>query len=296
MSTVYIYPEFLGEDRADGGVRRVVEAQRVLLPKFGWNVVDSPDDADVIAIHIQAGDRLLERYPQKPVAIHNHGGYWAEYDWKAEWYDKANAKTCIQYDEGTVDCNTSLGGGVPHDNTGAFNVGYGTLLSRYWDGWIDTVYFWKNEVPPTADLTAIWNSGKGVECEAVSTGASCWDLDEDGGPYIIKPRFFGSEEAWGKAPKLDGFYMERSASRDLVLGRFKGREYRVEASSGRISYSGEGFTLHFREDDVEGTIEGDCAGEVDLTYYYIMDLLRRAVCDSRQVNYINSLVPEELES
>jgi hypothetical protein len=90
--------------------------------------------------------------------------------------------------------------------------------------------------------------------------------------------------------------MERTTNGDLVLGRFEGREFRLEASSDRVSYAGEGFTLGFHADDIEGTIRGDCAGEVDLTYYYIMDLLRRAVYDSRQVNYINSLVPEELES
>jgi putative selenate reductase len=119
---------------------------------------------------------------------------------------------------------------------------------------------------------------------------------EDGGPYIIKPRFFGSEEGWREAPQLDGLFMERSTNGDMVLGRFEGREYRLDVASGRVSYSGKGFTLRFHEDDIEGTMEGDCAGETDLTYYYIMELLRRAVYDSRQVNYINSLVPEELES
>lgn len=87
---VHIYPEFKGEDRGDGGVRRIVEAQRTLLPVYGCEVVASPDAADLIAIHIAAGDRLLERFPQKPIVVHNHGLYFHEHDWRAKWYQKAN--------------------------------------------------------------------------------------------------------------------------------------------------------------------------------------------------------------
>ncbi|KKL65087.1 hypothetical protein LCGC14_2158450, partial [marine sediment metagenome] len=88
---VYIYPEFKSEDRGDGGVRRVIDAQRTQLPAYGCEVVASPDAADLIAIHIAAGDRLLDRYPQKPIVVHSHGLYWNEYEWRGNWYVKANA-------------------------------------------------------------------------------------------------------------------------------------------------------------------------------------------------------------
>lgn len=119
---------------------------------------------------------------------------------------------------------------------------------------------------------------------------------EDGGPYIVKPRFFGSEKGWRQSQQLDGFFMKRGADRDLVLGRFDRREHRLEVAGGRVAYSGRGFSLLFHEDDPEGTMDGKCAEEVDLTLYYIMDLIRRTVYDSSQVNYINSLVSEGAES
>ena len=75
--------------------------------------------------------------------------------------------------------------------------------------------------------------------------------------------------------------------------RFDGREYRMEISKGRASYSGQGFDIKFEADDIEGTMDGEAAGEVDLTFYHIMDLLRRGIYDPRQVNYLNCLIPTE---
>ena len=108
-------------------------------------------------------------------------------------------------------------------------------------------------------------------------------------------RFFGSEESWRQSPGLDGFFMEREGARDTILGRFDGTEFRLDVAGGRVTYSGEGFSLSFHEDDPEATMEGECSGEVDLSFYHIMDLMRRAIYDSLQVNYINSLVSEEAE-
>ncbi|GMU63610.1 MAG: hypothetical protein AMXMBFR34_53730 [Myxococcaceae bacterium] len=57
---------------------------------------------------------------------------------------------------------------------------------------------------------------------------------EDGGPYVLKPRFFGSEKTW--ATGGDGFFVAKDgAARD----RFNGREF---ALSGQ-RFSGMGFEL-----------------------------------------------------
>lgn len=87
--SVYIYPEFSGEDQGDGGVRRVVEAQRRWLPEYGVEVTDSPDEADLLAVHIAAPDQLIRQHPDKPLVAHSHGLYWAEYPWE-DWALKAN--------------------------------------------------------------------------------------------------------------------------------------------------------------------------------------------------------------
>lgn len=82
---VFIDPLYSGPDRADGGIRRVVEAQVKYLPAFGWNVTSSPDDADLIANH---GAALTER-PGVPMVCHNHGLMWSSYQF-GDWGDKVN--------------------------------------------------------------------------------------------------------------------------------------------------------------------------------------------------------------
>lgn len=71
MVAVYLLPKFSGEDRGDGGIRRVVEAQRKYL-----NIVDSPDSADVVAVH--AG---MYVNTDKPYVAHTHGLYWSDFEW-----------------------------------------------------------------------------------------------------------------------------------------------------------------------------------------------------------------------
>ena len=48
---------------------------------------------------------------------------------------------------------------------------------------------------------------------------------EDGGPYVVKPRFFGSEEQLKLHCDHDGMYVEGP---DQVVGRIKGRAYRLD--------------------------------------------------------------------
>ena len=112
---------------------------------------------------------------------------------------------------------------------------------------------------------------------------------EDGGPYVVKPRFFRRSEDWKSSTGLDGIQMEREAGCDEVRGRFEGREFELRAEVDEIVFSGPGFRVRFDRHQPEATIEGEAEGEVDLTYFFIMDALRRAILDGEQVNYINSL-------
>ncbi len=84
---VFIDPLYTGPDRADGGIRRVVEAMVEHLPAFGWNVTNTPDDADLIANH---GAALTER-PGVPMVAINHGLMWSAYDF-GSWGDKVNSR------------------------------------------------------------------------------------------------------------------------------------------------------------------------------------------------------------
>jgi putative selenate reductase len=113
---------------------------------------------------------------------------------------------------------------------------------------------------------------------------------EDGGPYVAKPRFFGSVESFRKAAPLDGFFVRRTADGCIVHGRFGGREYRVElaARGGLARYEGEGFALEFLCYDPAGTLRGTAESEVDLTYFHLMDRLQRAMLVETGTNWVNS--------
>lgn len=89
---VYIWPDFGQDpDPGDGGVRRVVEAQRRYLPEHGIDVVETVDEADVLAAHMVATPAIYRS--QKPLVSHNHGFYWDEYRWGAgNWAEKDNGE------------------------------------------------------------------------------------------------------------------------------------------------------------------------------------------------------------
>jgi putative selenate reductase len=113
---------------------------------------------------------------------------------------------------------------------------------------------------------------------------------EDGGPYILKPRFFGSEESFARFPTHDGFFVRRGEAGDTILGRFEGRVYRAEIDGDAARFAGPGFDVRLSTGDPEGTIAGpvDAGAEIDLTYLRIMDWLRRGVLDGPGVSYVNT--------
>ncbi len=117
---------------------------------------------------------------------------------------------------------------------------------------------------------------------------------EDGGPYVLKPRFFGSEATWRRFADHDGFCMERLGDRDRVHGRIEGREYLLEVAAGRFAFSGDGFSVKFTEADPAGTLAvteaADNCAEIDITFCCILDVMRRGVLDGAEANYINALV------
>lgn len=94
---VYISPDYRGEDKGDGGIRRVVEAQRQHLPEHDIEIVDSVKDCQVAAFH--AGN--WEDVPSGVMTVaHCHGLYWEGYRWPrwAEYLNKQVLRTIKQSD------------------------------------------------------------------------------------------------------------------------------------------------------------------------------------------------------
>jgi putative selenate reductase len=120
---------------------------------------------------------------------------------------------------------------------------------------------------------------------------------EDGGPYQVKPRFFGTAADWRRFARLDGFAMEYpEPGRRRLLGRIDGREMSLEALGDRVSFRGPGFDVTLAPKDPVRTIRGTAEGEVDLTWLHILMWVQEAVFDSRSVNYLNALSSGEVSS
>jgi len=109
---------------------------------------------------------------------------------------------------------------------------------------------------------------------------------EDGGPYVVKPRFFASAAAWEADRPRDGFHVERRDGGLAVRGRFAGRESSIAIAGGYVIYEGDGFRLLFEETDPVATLAGEAVGEVDLTYFRLMALVGRAVLAPTALNYL----------
>jgi putative selenate reductase len=111
---------------------------------------------------------------------------------------------------------------------------------------------------------------------------------EDGGPYLLKPRVFGSEEDWRASRELDGFFLERRDGTERVLGRFDGEEFRLALSGPSAHYTGRDFDVTFVESDPEHTLQGQAAGGIPFVYFQIMNALRRALLAGPGVTYVNA--------
>jgi len=120
---------------------------------------------------------------------------------------------------------------------------------------------------------------------------------EDGGPYIEKPRFFGSLETYRKYGKANGFFVEFGAEQRTIYGTIGNKAYSLSIDSG----SG-----HARFSD--GAVEVDldaathqpvsasriataavpgAAATIDMLPYHQLRLLLDAVSKKDSVNYVN---------
>ncbi len=110
---------------------------------------------------------------------------------------------------------------------------------------------------------------------------------EDGGPYVVKPRFFGTVAAWAAAKEHDGFALEATADGIRMHGRFGGRSFIVESGGAKLGYRGDGFELRLDLADPAGSAEGHADGPVDLGPLRIMELIRAGVTAPGANNYVS---------
>lgn len=152
---VHIYPNFRNADTGEGGVRRVVEGQQKYLSKYGIDVVDSAEEADIIACHIEAPPPYLKLYPNKPLVGMCHGLYWSEYIWE-NWSLKANQKVMELIrvaDVVTAPSDWVANSILRHSNRRVVIIPHGVEVSEWNPGEAEVPYvLWnKTRVDPICD-------------------------------------------------------------------------------------------------------------------------------------------------
>jgi putative selenate reductase len=118
---------------------------------------------------------------------------------------------------------------------------------------------------------------------------------EDGGPYIEKPRFFGSLESWKALPGRDGFFAERADSIDAIWARIRGVEYHLEVDRAldRGLFTDGVLQLEVRHSErrvvAASARDGAAEGHVlDFAAYLNMALAVDGVLDTRRANPVNA--------
>lgn len=95
MSKVHILPTVDPSvpDPGNGGIHRVILAQYQALPQFGWEITETPAEADVIHCHVEIPGAYLKLYPDKPFVVTSHGFYWTDggYEWD-QWCYEVNRR------------------------------------------------------------------------------------------------------------------------------------------------------------------------------------------------------------
>ena len=112
---------------------------------------------------------------------------------------------------------------------------------------------------------------------------------EDGGPFVLKPRFFGNLESFKNFSSHDGFFVEKDNNVEKVYARFDGHEYLLSIKGESIIYTGPDFNIRFSKDDPLSTISGEAKSSVSFENYEIMQMMKTALTDSSNINYSSLL-------
>jgi putative selenate reductase len=118
---------------------------------------------------------------------------------------------------------------------------------------------------------------------------------EDGGPYIEKPRFFGSHDAFRALPAREGFFAARAPGGSWIVGRMRGREYRldVDPAGEKGTFTDGSLTVEVRHRDrvpVETRVAAATPdGHVlDFSAYLNLAVILDGVLDTRRANPVNA--------
>lgn len=122
---------------------------------------------------------------------------------------------------------------------------------------------------------------------------------EDGGPFIEKPRFFGSAESFHRHNNLDGFYIEKQNDLIHALCRIHGKTYTYiyDSIDSRSRFTDDIIEIECDSTTHEVTqkiaLIGDREDHVlDFRNYLTTAVIVKGVLNAEQVNYVNVAVKQ----
>ncbi|MDZ7343824.1 MAG: glutamate synthase [candidate division KSB1 bacterium] len=119
---------------------------------------------------------------------------------------------------------------------------------------------------------------------------------EHGGPYIKKPRFFGSFLSWEKHANHNGFFLENRDGVQTLWGKIENKTYtlRIEAASSRAHFSDNAIEVELtwptRKVLQARIIQPNAIGQVlEMGLCHQMAALLTGIMDERTINYVNAM-------
>jgi putative selenate reductase len=115
---------------------------------------------------------------------------------------------------------------------------------------------------------------------------------EAGGPYLEKPRFFGSLNSFRQYKDLSGFYLDIKQTKSTLVGRFKDGEFELSWDSIRDRYVFSDGSAAIETDSSTHEIRNasllDSSNKViDMQYYHAMSTLMKGMLNTSRVNFVN---------
>ncbi len=113
---------------------------------------------------------------------------------------------------------------------------------------------------------------------------------EDGGPYIEKPRFFGSHEQWKKWNSLSGFYLSKENGSVKLFGRFKEKEFLFSVDNDflRAKFENEIFEANIdwkTNKVIQASGKENCV--IDLAFFFAMKTLLKGMLNTNQIHFVD---------
>ncbi len=115
---------------------------------------------------------------------------------------------------------------------------------------------------------------------------------EAGGPYVEKPRFFGSLGSFRHYKNLSGFYLDIKQHQSTLTGRFKDREFELtwDPILDRYVFRSATTAIETNASTHEITKASRIkarTGVIDMQYYHAMAVLLKGMLNTSRVNFVN---------